>query len=110
ATGGLAGETDIVSLTGVGSLSEMSLTRRGDDLLIVVTATGDTLEIKKFFSGDRYQLQFADGNTADAAFIMALPDLVLDDTSSTAPLPTTDNEINGTCAGETIYGTNGSDL
>jgi Ca2+-binding RTX toxin-like protein len=86
--------TDKVRLTGLNS-SDVTLTRSGTDLLIVINSSGEQLKVQDHFSSTTWgieQLVFANGTTWDRAAI-----------ADNAP-------IRGTTGNDTLSGTSGNDV
>jgi Ca2+-binding RTX toxin-like protein len=85
--------TDIVKLAGLTSL-DLVFNRSGNDLIIQIGATGETLKVENQFNGTNgiEQLVFADNTTWDRAEIAAQA------------------WINGTTANDTLNGTSGDDV
>jgi Ca2+-binding RTX toxin-like protein len=100
---GLGGDTDKIKLIGL-NVADVTLSRVGADLFIMINSSGETLKGLNHFDGTGYgmeQLIFADGTTWDRATIQA--EAALRGTSG-------NDTINGTGGNDTLDGLGGNDL
>ncbi|MCV4339837.1 calcium-binding protein [Pseudomonas capsici] len=106
---------DVVRLDGL-NITDVSLRRESDDLIVQIRQTGDTLRIRSHFSAEAGgwsyaidQLQFADGTVWDRAQITAS---LLDGTEGNDTITGYDtaDTLAGLAGNDTLYGRSGNDV
>ena len=63
-----AGENDVIRMNGNAKATDLTLMRRGDDLILGIKGYSDTLTMTQWFNGQRIEsIRFCDGTIIDAA-------------------------------------------
>jgi Ca2+-binding RTX toxin-like protein len=108
-----ANKLDVVRLEGL-TLSDVTLRRESDDLVIQIRESGETLRISSHFNTYASYgygidvIQFADGTSLDASQIRAALLIATDGDDSLTGYGT-DDVISGAGGNDTIYGSGGND-
>ncbi|WP_122290019.1 calcium-binding protein [Pseudomonas savastanoi] len=117
-----ADKVDVIQLDGLNS-ADLRFSRSGDDLVIQIKATGDTLTVRSHFSQDGVtayaidQLKFADGSVWDGAQIKAAVVLPSEEADTLTGYATADSlfgqdgndSLSGRAGDDVLDGGNGSD-
>ncbi|OSR24185.1 hypothetical protein B7R56_26660 [Pseudomonas savastanoi pv. retacarpa] len=117
-----ADKVDVIQLDGLNS-ADLRVFRSGDDLVIQIKATGDTLTVRSHFSQDGVtayaidQLKFADGSVWDGAQIKAAVVLPSEEADTLTGYATADSlfgqdgndSLSGRAGDDVLDGGNGSD-
>ena len=103
------GGTDVLELSNLNA-GDVSFSRSGDDLVMTVTATGETLTMSSYYSSVHYEIetiQFADGSTLATADVL----LTVVGTSGADNLTgsSSDELIQGLDGDDTLSGQSGDD-
>ncbi|SMC46565.1 beta strand repeat-containing protein [Sporomusa malonica] len=110
---GSSGEYDIVQFTSGLTSDMLAYRQNGNDLLLIIQSTGETLTINNFFSGEEYlidKLVFADGSELMAAQLSEIA--TVQGTLNSDTLYGSDghnDKIYGLDGNDTIYGYQGND-
>ena len=65
-----AGENDVIRMNGEAKATDLTLVRRGDDLILGIKGYSDALTMTQWFNGQRIEsIRFCDGTIIDAATI-----------------------------------------
>ncbi|MBL3869234.1 calcium-binding protein, partial [Pseudomonas syringae pv. theae] len=117
-----ADKVDVIQLDGLNP-ADLRFSRSGDDLVIQIKATGDTLTVRSHFSQDGVtayaidQLKFADGSVWDGAQIKAAVVLPSEEADTLTGYATADSlfgqdgndSLSGRAGDDVLDGGNGSD-
>ncbi len=113
-SGGASSDFDTLRLTDLNA-NQIRLTRIGNDLVLTVLATGETLTVSQCFADADHQIdriQFADGSrwsAADVLLNLYYPPVVPSDGADVINGNPTDDNLLGLAGNDTLYGNSGND-
>ncbi len=108
---------DIISLTELNA-ADVTLRRSGNDLMIYVNGTNDSLRVSAYFNGDGVsdygyavdRIRFSDGNKYSFADVVAHIDLSADIPGQIISGTNIADKLIGSAGGDTLYGGDGNDF
>ncbi|MNO79186.1 Bifunctional hemolysin/adenylate cyclase precursor [compost metagenome] len=113
-SGGASSDFDTLRLTDLNA-HQIRLTRIGNDLVLTVLATGETLTVSQCFADADHQIdriQFADGSrwsAADVLLNLYYPPVVPSNGADVINGNPTDDNLLGLAGNDTLYGNSGND-